>query len=295
MKPSCLLLLAAVLLLPLASCTTLPPTAPPVAAELTDKRFLYEVARHLYRWYLDEQDLRSVPARTRFEFLIRERHPVLDAGDQSRYAEIVMPALGLVVSVKRPDYPIAELGLVVTSSCFKVVQVSREVLSAEKLHSYARVEVEARELEDYLFRTRAQSEFPDARLRGVMHQAALRTMLKEEHTAAMLTSTNRQATLFLAPLSPVANETWVFWEEGRLLVRFASDLDLSHTAVWRHEDLTARVYDLDRHVVVSHEESPGSNAFLTRDQVGRVLYNCVVRGMRLVAPRVEPDSVMDSR
>ena len=51
--------------------------------------------------------------------------------------------------------------------------------------------------------------------------------------------------------------------------------------MWEHEDLAVKMYDLDEQVVVSLDEVAGSNAYLTRDQVGRALYNCVVLGKRL--------------
>jgi hypothetical protein len=40
------------------------------------------------------------------------------------------------------------------------------------------------------------------------------------------------------------------------------------------------------------EETAGSNAFLTRDQVGRALVNCVVLGKRLVVVRPPENSVV---
>ena len=89
-----------------------------------------------------------------------------------------------------------------------------------------------------------------------------------------------------APLSPVADEVWVFWETGRLLLHFDSDMDLQSEALWKHSELTADVYDIDEQVVVSLQEVPGSNAYLTRDQVGRALYNCIVLGKKYeLAPR----------
>ena len=95
----------------------------------------------------------------------------------------------------------------------------------------------------------------------------------------------------VAPLSPVSNELWAFWEGGRKLFSFASDIDLSNPAVWEHETLLARIYDLDEQVVVSHEEAPGSNRFLTRDQVSRAMFNCVLYGQRVtVSPSKPPVS-----
>ncbi|HOB98996.1 MAG TPA: hypothetical protein PKM43_09655 [Verrucomicrobiota bacterium] len=91
----------------------------------------------------------------------------------------------------------------------------------------------------------------------------------------------------LAPLSPVANDTWVFWEAGHKLLHFTSDIDLANPVVWQHQTLMVRIFDLDQQVVVTHEEAPGSNRFLTRYQVGRALFNCIVLGQRITVPPYE--------
>jgi hypothetical protein len=50
-----------------------------------------------------------------------------------------------------------------------------------------------------------------------------------------------------------------------------------------------KTWDVLNQVVVSLDESAGSNAFMTRDQIGRALYNCLVLGQRLEVtnPQVE--------
>jgi hypothetical protein len=40
--------------------------------------------------------------------------------------------------------------------------------------------------------------------------------------------------------------------------------------------------------VLTHDEAPGSNRFLTRHQVGRALFNCDVLGQRVVVPSRPP-------
>ena len=87
--------------------------------------------------------------------------------------------------------------------------------------------------------------------------------------------------IHLSPLSPVASELWVFWETGRMLLRYGSDLDLADPAVWDHDELMVEAFDIDEQVVVTLDEVSGSNAYMTRDQVGRALFNCVVLGKRL--------------
>ena len=56
-----------------------------------------------------------------------------------------------------------------------------------------------------------------------------------------------------------------------------------------HDELAVRIFDIDEQVVVSLDEVPGSNAYLTRDQVGRVLYNCMVYGKSLTAEQRDTD------
>ena len=142
------------------------------------------------------------------------------------------------------------------------------------------------EMKDYLFRTRAQAEFPDEALFERL-RAALR-----EHFG--LDPNGREAgehVVHVAPLSPVANELWVFVENKKLLVQFSSDIDLENPELWDHQSLVVRTYDILNQTVVSLHEAPGSNAFLTRDQVGRALYNCVVLGRRLVIVNPPPPAV----
>jgi hypothetical protein len=143
-----------------------------------------------------------------------------------------------------------------------------------------------KEMRDYLFRTRNQRESPDPAL-----IERLRVALREQAARESLLSTNAPAgeqVVHLAPLSPVANEAWVFWEAGRKLFYFASDIDLANPAVWQHQTLMVRIFDLDEQVVVSHEEAPGSNRFLTRYQVSRALFNCIVLGNRITVPPYVP-------
>jgi hypothetical protein len=93
----------------------------------------------------------------------------------------------------------------------------------------------------------------------------------------------------------VANEIWAFWEAGRKLFLFSSDIDLANPAVWQHETLMARQYDLDQQVVVSHEEAPGSNRFLTRNEVSRALFNCLLFGQRLSVKPLENEQSLPNK
>ena len=248
--------------------------APP--AEVLEPTFLYEITRHLYRWYMDESDVDKQAGAPDFPFWVQRVDAPLDAGDRSALATILLPRMGIEVKVKKADYAIEELGLAVKSKGFRIVNVARVPVPAAPPPGTAVVPVEYAAMKDYLFRTRTQAEFPDEAM-----FERLRVALREHFG---LDPGQREAgrhVVHVAPLSPVANELWVFLENRKLLVRFSSDVDLENPEMWKHQTLGVRTCDVLTQTVVSLDEAAGSNAFLTRDQIGRALFNCVVLGRRI--------------
>ncbi len=239
----------------------------------------------MYRWYLDESDLDRLSGVKFFPFWVRRLNVPLDPGDQSDLAEITMPLVGTSVKVKRADYPITELKLAVRSATFKITKVSKIGIPATPGPEHRVVNVDYDAMKDYLFQTRAAASFPDDALLERLRQA-LRAELKLK-PGELAPGVQR---VHLAPLSPVANELFVFWENRNVLIRFASDIDLDNPAVWEHEALLVRTWDAYRQTVISLDEAAGSNVFLTRNQIGRALYNCIVLGKRLevVNPETNP-------
>jgi hypothetical protein len=276
---------AVVLLLGLLSGCQTPqgstiPDARNVPPELMKPAFLFEVVRYLYRWHLDEAEIERVIQEKQFIFWVQSPKPRLDPGDNSLFGEIFLPQLNMAVTVKKADYTIEELHIVVQSPNFKITQVLRGDFAKPARQQCAITSVATKEMTDYLFRTRNQREYPDAALLERMRQA-----LRDEIARDVVPVTNvvpGEQIIHLAPLSPVANEVWVYWETGRKLLHFASDIDLANPAVWQHESIMVRSYDLDQQVVVSHHEAPGSNRFLTRYQVSRALFNSLVLGERVL-------------
>jgi len=254
----------------------------PEMQELQQQSYLYEVMRHLYRWYLDEAEVESLIGNEKFTFCVRTIETSLDPGDNSVLGEILLPQLDIIVKVKKADYTIDEIGVVVKSPGFKIIQIDRGRISAASRLSCQRVEVDMQQMRDYLFRTRNQQDFPDNVMIERLRQALRKEVAKEGISITDLPAGDR--IVHLAPLSPIANETWVFWEDGRKLFYFSSDIDLANPAVWEHETMMVRVFDVDRQVVVSPQEVPSSNRFLTRYQVSRALFNCVVLGRRIAVP-----------
>ena len=250
--------------------------APP--ADVLEPTYLYEVMRHLYRWYMDERDVEQAPAAEGSAFWVRRAEVRLDEGDASVVVEILLPQLGIAVKVKKADYTIEELGLEVKSRGYRIVNVARVTVPPEPPAGTVVVPIDVAAMKEYLFRTRAQAEFPGpemiARLRVALRQ---HLGLDPEHREA------GEQVVHVAPLSPVANELWVFWETKKMLIQFSSDVDLENPEMWEHQTLGIRTYDVLTQTVVSLDEAAGSNEFMTRDQIGRALFNCIVLGQRLAA------------
>jgi len=87
--------------------------------------------------------------------------------------------------------------------------------------------------------------------------------------------------LYVAPVSSVCNDVWAFWETGRKVMLFSADTDLTNPGFEQLSQMRLDVIDLDKDVVDSTKEVPGSNAFVTKDWVGRMFFNCILYGERI--------------
>jgi hypothetical protein len=251
-----------------------------VAPELLQTSYLFEVVRYLYRWELDEEEIEQLEEEPQLIVRVCHLEPRLDPGDHSQEAEVFFPQLKIIVIVKKEDYNIEELKVVDKSPNFRITRVTLDQVPSRAVRGCGVVRVDMQELRDYLFRTRDEHDYPDQALLEHLRQA-----LHKEASIPGILATNivlGDQVVYFGPLSPVANDAWVFWEGGRKLFYVASDMDLSNPAVWEEEALTVHIFDLDEQVVGSHAEAPASNRFLTREQVSRALFNCVVLGQRIV-------------
>ncbi len=256
-------------------------SAQPEKCSFFEEEYLFEVMRHLYRWYLDETDVEKIVGKTEIKFLVRELDPELDPGDKSRFGEIVIPALDVRVAVKKADYTIEKLGLLVKNDDFKIISVAKGGLSSAT-DGYKTVITSYQKMRDYAHRTRAQARFPEDELLLRMRSSARRSIFEYMEEREKDEMEKLERVIHIAPLSEIANETWVFWEAGRMLIHFSSDIDLENPAIWDHDEMTVKLFNIDEQTVVSLDEVAGSNAYMTRDQVGRILFNCIVLGQRIV-------------
>ncbi|HPT16976.1 MAG TPA: hypothetical protein PK388_06810 [Kiritimatiellia bacterium] len=245
-------------------------------AEVMEPSYLAEVTQHLYRWYMDEADVEREAGAEHLVFWVRRLEVGRDEGDRSEWGEIVLPQMGIGVRVKKADYAIEERGVEVKSAGFRIVNVWREAAPAEPPPGAEVIRMDYRQMKEQLFEKRAEARFPDEAM-----FERLRVAVRDYYHLDPADTRPRERVIHVAPLSPVANELWVFLETRKILIRFASDIDLEDPAMWEHQALGIRSYDILKQTVVSMNEAAGSNEFLTRDQVGRALYNCVVLGRRI--------------
>lgn len=246
-------------------------------ASVLTREYTADLIRHLYRWHFDETMLRSVSEYGDTRMLVRELRPALDPGDESRFLEVIAPRMGLRITLKKAAYTVEETGARVENTAFKLFRV--ELLGDERPspRGFTEVRFERTDLLDHLFKTRDDVAFPDPELRRRLGEA-LRDHLKGDAPAF---DTEPQ-TFHIAPLSNVSNDLWAYWENGHRLIRFSADADLADKAYWDAAGVAIEVFDLRKDVLVSFEEAPGSNAFVTRDWASRALFNCVGLGQRLV-------------
>jgi len=271
---------AAVLIGVASSCATRPVIAPKCEhSELLDKGNVYEVIAHLYRWYFDEVDVQKSVKEGNKTVWVRKVEPVLDKDDKSLFGEIFLPVLDVSVQLKKADYTVPELGMTVKSDRFVITRVDRVSVPRHLTSEYIPVTISGPELRKYLFNKRGEVMFPDEKLIDRLRDA-VRKELEMHFKDKGEEPPKGDAVVHFSPLSPVAHEVWAFWEGGRVLVRFSADMSLLNENLWDHETISADVYDIDEQVVVSLQEVPGSNAYMTRDQVGRALYNCIILGRR---------------
>jgi hypothetical protein len=268
-------MLRALLLLCVSHMVTLSVWAAPDDEPELSSEYLSLVMRNLYRWHLDETALLAVDDTGELEFLMRFITPELDADDQSRYIELLIPQLSYAVTLKKADYRVPELDIQVQNADYRIIKTEKVDAMPEDLSGYTRTTLSKKDIMEYLFKMRSQRDYPDEALIERMRSA-----LRDQYASQTNLNVSGPQTVYIAPISRVSNNLWVYWENAGRIIRFSSDADLASKAFWAYEKLGVRMYDLKTDVVISMAEAAGSNAYVTRDWAARVLFNCVVFGQR---------------
>ncbi len=252
----------------------------PLLAEIPTKETLFETARYLYRWYLDESHVEKMIQNDEVVFYVRNIPLELDEGDQSEAVEIIIGGAQLGADLKKSDYFIPELDHQVKDENFKIFSVFPSETIPENADSFQILRFPYQEVVDHLFKTRSDRIFPDEYILSHLRKA-VGAELREAAEHKGINMGENPEIIHFSSLSPVSNDVWFFWERANLLIHYASDFDLHTEEAWRHADMATTLYDLESQVVVSLHEVPGSNAYMTRDMAGRALFNCLVLGKRI--------------
>ena len=177
---------------------------------------------------------------------------------------------------------------------FRIVNVFRlepEDCEFPEEEDWRTVEGDMERMMEELRTSAARGTFPDQALSERLYQACCRQLEIDPDARGI-----GDQIIHIAPMSPVVNEVWVFLENQNLFMQFTSDTDIENPELWAGQQLRVRTIDAANNTVVSMEEMPGSNVYVTRDQVGRLLYNCIVFGKRiLVVTPDDPDAPEEIR
>jgi len=250
--------------------------APALFKELGGEEVFLDLAQYLYRWYLDEDDFRNFDPEFRGKLWIRKVSRVLDPEDRSSFIEIFLPAIRLMVNLKKTDYVINELNLEVKSDGYKIASVGRvEDDVMLRSEDYASLDMDLDALYNYLFDNRLKADYPDEEMLDYLRKSVKEQC--EDYGKGM----KGEQLIWLAPISPVANEIWVYWENRKMLFNFRADVDMHKREIWEHDSIQVIPYDIVNQTIVTYEESPCDDDFITRDQVGRVLFNCMALGRKV--------------
>ncbi len=261
-----------------------------ITQRVLEQQYVYEVLRYVYRWHFDSSYVLEAGPQETLEVWARVLHPDLDEGDRSEFAELWIPAVKTKVELKRSDYKVAEMNLQVVDRSFKVKRVTRQAKPPAERAQYELRNYPLSELRDYLFSTRAQRTPISEGMRKAGRNLIL-GFLNKTHPGRF----TEDQLFYIAPVSPVCNDYWSFWETGRKVMMFSADMDLANAGAAQLSQLKMEVIDLDKDVVASPKEVPGSNAFVTKDWVGRLFFNCILFGERVVLRPEQMDELRAGR
>ena len=239
--------------------------------------YLRGVLKYVYFWHLDPSHFFEQDQDTNIEIFIKKSSYSKDLNNSSVRYELIIPDLNLGIDLTKANYKIQELDLQITNSSFKVVAVNpdfREPVTNKEFQ--VRLLSEAK-----LFKQLFKSRYRPAELSGYVKTNIYNSLVKL--TKLELGHPLKKKHIFyVGPLSDYSNDIWVLWGSERKLVKFSSASDYTSKAYWQLLPVFVKIYDLDSDVVVSLSEVSGSNAYITKSFAGRIMFNCIVDGKKVI-------------
>ncbi len=280
----------------LTACSAPGPAAAPkdvasldVDHPMRSEQHLFEVLYHAFLWHYDRSYLLTDQRKGDLEIWFRPVLRELDPGDNSKFAELWIPDIHMLIDLKRSDYRIEELGLAVKDDHFKVRRVVREDAPPAPIANYQLHAIPHARVREWI----------TANLRTAGPLAP--TLAKRLRETLMDFDLGRAPDLtvthvfHLAPTSPASDDLWVFHENKKQLLLFSSDMDLSNEAYWESTPITLKVFRLDPEVILSPDGGAAGTATLSKDFVGRALFNCVVLGERIAVSPERAKQLLDEK
>jgi len=257
------------------------PVLPPVLPVRSESHLL-EILHYAALWHYDRSFLVSDPDGEVLDILYRQTYRELDEGDQTIFGELWIPEIKMLIEIEKSDYQIEELELHVLDDIFKVRRVVRIEEAPVSLMEYRRHTIAYEHLREwYADNIRVATPISET-LSQRLREAIL------AHPIHADLNTGSPTIFHIAPISPACDDLWVFHENNKQLLLFSSDMDLSNEEYWSIMPISLKVYDLDPELILAPDEGAQGTARLSKDFVGRALFNCVVLGERI---EVSPDKV----
>jgi len=265
------------------------PAVPTTAAHHPDhpaetRENLLEILHHLYLWYYDQAFFPAGQEVTELKIYFRTMDRPLDHGDNSEFGELWVPGIQMLVELKRSDYHIEEIDYLVRDDFFKIRRVDRVASPPAPREDYRTTTISRAELREW-FSTKSHAAPP---LAPFLRQKLRTTLL--EHQFDEQWDETAVHIFYTAPISPVSNDIWVLHENTNQLLQFSADMDISKPATWEKLSLRLRFHQLDPQLILTPDRERGGAPEITKDFVGRVLFNCLVLGNRI---EVLPEAVRE--
>ena len=86
---------------------------------------------------------------------------------------------------------------------------------------------------------------------------------------------------YIAPVTKYENTIIIFWENEKKLIVLSSDADFSTPLFWQSLSMSIEIFDMKKDIVTSLQQVLGSNAYVTKNWISRILFNCVIDGYKL--------------
>lgn len=253
-----------------AGCTV----AVTVAVPLPFTRdFLRKCINDIYYWNVDASTYFEDDTDTYVEVICAPAMPGEGAQKTGEWWNIIIPDLQLQADVAKYNYTVPEMEMTVTNETFKILSVQ----------PYRHITIATQHCQTVYFTE--QKIYAGVRRRFntpvTVHSHLYEQLSRALYTIAAretIDTRSRSHRFYLAPPSSLRNELWLYWENTDAILHISSATSWTHPDFWRHITLFTKRYDLRTDVIISSQEEPGSNAYITRVWAGRILCNCLVHG-----------------